>query len=162
MTVILIGMPSSGKSTVGVILAKRLGLRFIDTDLIIQEHCGKLLCQLISELGTDGFSALEDRILKELSDRDAVISTGGSAVYCADGMKNLSSLGSVVYLDISYPEMIDRLGDYEHRGIVMRDGQTLADVYEERRVLYERYADITVCAENRSISKTVDEIISKL
>lgn len=162
MSVILIGMPSSGKSTVGVILAKRLGQKFLDTDLLIQEQQGKLLCQLIAELGPDGFSALESSTLSRIDVRDAVISTGGSAVYGEAGMENLRSLGKVVYLNISFDEMVERLGDYEHRGIVMRDGQTLADIYAERQALYERYADITVCAENRSISKTVDEIISKL
>lgn len=162
MSVVLIGMPSSGKSTVGVILAKRLGLKFVDTDLLIQEQQGQLLCELIARMGPEGFSRLENELLAKLCEKDAVISTGGSAVYCREGMKNLKTLGRVVYLDISYGEMVERLGDYEHRGIVMKQGQTLADIYAERQVLYSRYADVTVCAENRSISKTVDEIISKL
>ena len=101
MSVILIGMPSSGKSTVGVILAKRLGYRFIDTDLLIQEREGKLLCELIAELGTDGFSKLEDEVLASVNEQNAVISTGGSAVYCEKGMAQLKSLGKVVYLNIS-------------------------------------------------------------
>lgn len=161
MSVILIGMPSSGKSTVGVILAKRLGYRFIDSDLLIQQREGRLLSEIIAEEGVEGFLRIEEEVNSSLRDERAVISTGGSAVYSERAMESLKRLGKAVYLEISYPEMVERLGDYEHRGIVMREGQTLRDIYDERRALYEIYADVTVTAEHRSISKTVDEIENK-
>ena len=162
MSVILIGMPSSGKSTVGVILAKRLGYKFIDSDLLIQEREKKLLCQIIEERGADGFIALEGVVNSSIRDREAVISTGGSAVYNEEAMEHLATLGRIVYLEISYEEMVERLGDYEHRGIVMPKGATLRDIYDQRRALYEKYAHITVSAEHRSISHTVDEIIRNI
>ncbi len=159
MSLILIGMPSSGKSTVGVILAKRLGLKFLDSDLLIQEKSGELLYEIIEKRGADGFIALESEVNASISDTAAVIATGGSAVYGEDGMKNLATLGKIVYLNISYPDMVERLGDYEHRGIVLKNGSTLLDMYNERAALYERYADVTVCVNSRDISRTVEEII---
>ncbi len=162
MSVILIGMPSSGKSTVGVILAKTLGYKFIDSDLLIQESTGELLYKTIEQQGTDGFIALESRINATIKDKKAVIATGGSAVYGTEGMENLKALGKTVYLEISYDEMVERLGDYEHRGIVLKNGSTLRDMYEERRALYEKYADITVKVESKNISITVDDIIKRL
>ncbi len=159
MSIILIGMPSSGKSTVGVILAKRLGLRFLDSDILIQEKSGELLYEIIEKRGSDGFIALESEVNASIRDTDAVIATGGSAVYGEEGMKNLATLGKIVYLRISYAEMVERLGDYEHRGIVMKNGSTLLDMYNERTELYEKYADATVEVNSRDISKTVEEII---
>ncbi len=149
--IILIGMPSCGKSTVGVLLAKNLGLRFLDTDLLIQEKTGKLLHELIAELGNDGFLALENQILSEVQAENTVIATGGSAVYAKDGMANLKKLGKIAYLFISFETLCERLGDYTHRGVVMPKGYTLRDMYDERAVLYAKYADLTL-DESSSIS----------
>ena len=142
--VILIGMPSCGKSTVGVLLAKHLGYRFIDSDLLIQEKTGRLLHELIRERGIDGFLALENEVNAAIDTERAVISTGGSVVFCEQAMQHLRSIGRVVYLKIDYDTLCARLGDYVHRGVVIREGHTLLDMYRERAPLYEKYADVTV------------------
>ena len=147
MSIILIGMPSCGKSTLGVLLAKKLGLEFIDSDLLIQKKHGKLLHELIAEQGNDAFLALEAEVNRSIETTDAVIATGGSAVYSEAALAHLGTLGKIVYIHISYEEMETRLGDYAHRGVIMPDGFTLRDLYEQRRALYERYADVIVSGE---------------
>lgn len=147
MSIILIGMPSCGKSTLGVLLAKKLGYEFVDSDLLIQKKHGKLLHELIEQQGNDAFLALEAETNCSIEARDAVIATGGSAVYSQAAMEHLSTLGKIVYIQISYEEMEARLGDYAHRGVIMPAGFTLHDLYEQRRVLYERYADLTISGE---------------
>lgn len=164
MSVILIGMPSCGKSTLGVLLAKNLGLRFIDSDLLIQEREGRLLHDIIKNEGTNGFLKIENEVNASISDTDAVISTGGSAVYGADAMANFARLGVIVYIKISLSTMLSRLGDYVHRGVVLPDGYTLADMYAERSELYERYADVVINADNGDISenlKLIAEAVEK-
>ena len=166
MSIILIGMPSCGKSTVGVLLAKRLGFRFIDSDLLIQERHGKLLHDIISEKGIDGFLSIENQVNCSINDRCAVISTGGSAVYGKEAMEHLRELGTVIYLKISYETMSARLGDYVHRGVVLRDGLTLLDMYRERAPLYEKYADLTISSDSDdprfSLTDTLELICSEL
>ncbi len=162
MSVILIGMPSCGKSTVGVLLAKKLGYRFIDSDLLIQESEGRLLHDIISDEGIDGFIAIENNVNCGIVDEKAVISTGGSAVYGSEAMAHLKTLGKIVYLNISYETMSQRLGDYVNRGVVLREGYTLKDMYDERAKLYEKYADITVNCTNANISETLDNLLEHL
>lgn len=162
MSVILIGMPSSGKSTLGVLLAKTLGMKFIDSDLLIQQREERLLHELISEHGIEEFLKIENAVNSEINVENAVIATGGSVVYCDDAMQNLKKLGKVVYLKISYEEMLSRLGDYSHRGVVLKTGSTLADMYAERVPLYEKYADITVCVEKASLTENVKRICDAL
>jgi len=154
-------MPSCGKSTVGVLLAKKLGLRFIDADLLIQEREGKLLHDIIAEVGREGFLKIENEVNSSIEDTAAVISTGGSAVYCKEAMEHLATLGPVVYIKISYKKMAKRLGDYIHRGVVMPEGYTLYDMYAERAPLYEKYATITVESMG-DISDTLDSICDML
>ena len=161
MSVILIGMPSCGKSTVGVLLAKQLGYRFIDSDLLIQEREGKLLHDIIKEKGQSAFLAVEEAVNCGIDATDAVISTGGSAVYGEAAMKHLATLGKIVYIRISFEEMQARLGDYVHRGVVMPEGYTLADLYRERAPLYEKYADVTVDG-GAHISDTLTAILAAL
>ena len=158
MSIILIGMPSCGKSTLGVLLAKRLGYRFIDSDLLIQETEGRLLHEIISERGNQGFLDVEERVNASITDKKAVIATGGSVIYGESAMKNLKSLGKVVYLKIPYDEMCHRLGDYSHRGVVIKKGSTLADMYAEREPLYEKYADLTVDVCNAQLSDSLEKI----
>ena len=161
--VILIGMPSCGKSTVGVLLAKRLGFRFIDSDLLIQEQTGKLLHQIISEQGIDGFLQIENEVNASINVEHSVISTGGSVIYGEQAMRHLSSIGTVVYLKISYETLCERLGDYVHRGVVLRDGCTLLDMYRERSALYEKYADVTVeQAEGAPLGDTLEKCLAAL
>ncbi len=157
--IILVGLPSCGKSTVGVLLAKNLGYRFVDSDLIIQERTGKLLHELIEERGIDGFLQLENDINASLSCDRAVISTGGSAIYGKEAMAHLKQNGLVVYLKIDFDTLTERLGDYVHRGVVLPEGYTLLDLYRERTRLYERYADLTV-EESRTtgLGETVERV----
>ena len=135
--IILIGMPGSGKSTVGVVLAKKLGFQFIDSDLVIQEQSGKLLYQLIEELGEAGFLVLENKINAQIQADKSVIATGGSAVYGEEAMRHFKKTGTVVYLKLPYEELEVRLGDLHKRGVVIKKGSSLRELYEE-------YADITV------------------
>lgn len=160
--IILIGMPGAGKSTVGVVLAKRLGLRFLDSDIVIQERTGKKLSEIIAEEGVEGFLATEDRVNAEICEEHCVIATGGSAVYGERAMRHLSENGTVVYLQVSYDDLVKRLGDLAGRGVVLREGQTLRDLYEERCPLYTKYADITIPEETFSIPDTVREICRQL
>ncbi len=156
--VILIGMPGSGKSTVGVVLAKRLGYQFLDTDLLIQEKQEKLLFQLIEELGEAGFLVLENNINASVQAEKSVIATGGSAVYGREAMEHFGKLGVVVYLKLAYEELEERLGDLHQRGVVLKKGYTLYDLYKERCPLYEQYADLTIECTGKDIRRVVEEI----
>ena len=129
--IILIGMPASGKSTVGVVLAKRLGYEFIDTDLLIQKQEQALLREIIAEKGEDGFLVIEDQVNADLEAERSVIAPGGSVVYCENAMKHYKEIGTVVYLQTSYQTIKERIGDPKKRGVVLREGQTLKDLYEE-------------------------------
>ena len=144
--IILIGMPACGKSTVGVLAAKTLGYRFIDSDLIIQERQGRRLHRIIREEGQAGFLAIEEAVNLTLGNDDtpSVIATGGSAVYSPAAMEHFKSVGTVVYLRLSFETVKKRLGNFTHRGVIMPEGYTLRDLYDERCALYERYADIII------------------
>lgn len=156
--IILIGMPGAGKSTVGVLLAKTIGYGFIDSDLVIQTEEKKLLNELISEIGIDGFNALEDRVNSGLWADRCVIATGGSVVYGKNAMRHLKEIGTVIYLKLSYNEIARRLGDIKARGVVIKDGETLKQLYDERTVLYEKYADIVIDCEHQSVEQSVDAL----
>lgn len=155
----LIGMPACGKSSVGVVLAKKTGRRFIDGDLLIQEQTGKLLKELIAELGDQGFRALEDQINAEIRAEHAVIAPGGSVVYGEQAMRHLKELGTVVYLKLPYTAIRRRLGNLEARGVSIRKGQTLRQLYDERVKLYEQYADITVDETRLNTRQVVEAIV---
>ena len=160
--VVLIGMPAVGKSTVGVILAKLLGYSFVDTDLVIQKSEGKLLKHIIAEKGVDGFIETENRILSSLDCVNSVISTGGSVIYGADAMKNLSQNGIVIYLKLDYHKLKYRLHNIKNRGVVIKEGQSLSSLYRERVPLYEKYADIIIDENGCNIEKTVEKIMEHL
>lgn len=158
----LIGMPGVGKSTVGVVLAKTMGMRFLDSDLVIQEKEGKRLHEIISEVGSDGFLSVEDRINGSLDCENTVIATGGSVVYCENAMKHLKEISTVVYLELDYESLAHRLGDLNERGVVLKEGQTLKALHEERTPLYEKYADIRVDADKSTVTAVMREIAKKL
>ena len=170
--IILIGMPACGKSTVGVLLAKRLGYRFVDSDLVIQETEGRLLHELIEAEGVDGFIAIEERVNLSLgtSDDSWVIATGGSAVYGERAMAHFREIGTVVYLKLSYGSIRRRLGNFSHRGVVMPAGYNLRRLYDERCALYERYADVVLDEEigadgrhrRRTMGQTLDALCRAL
>lgn len=156
--VVLIGMPGAGKSTVGVVLAKALGYTFVDSDLVIQSRTGKLLHELISEHGVEGFWQIENDVNASLDMERAVIATGGSVCYEPEAMEHLRQIGTVVYLKLSYEEIQDRLGDLNARGVTMREGQDLRDLYEERTPLYEKYAHATIECDGHKIREIVAQI----
>lgn len=159
----LIGMPGAGKSTLGVVLAKKLGYRFVDTDLLLQEGTGQLLSEIIEECGVEGFVDIENRTIAGLDCEHHVIATGGSAVYGEGAMANLKSLGRVVFIDIGMEELRKRLHqDLLDRGVVIRKGNTLQDLYDERRPLYQRYADITIQTDGMSTLDAVELLASSL
>lgn len=160
--IVLIGMPGAGKSTVGVVLAKALGYRFLDSDLVIQEQEGKLLHQIIEEAGTDGFIEVENRVNSAISAHRTVIATGGSVVYGKEAMEHLREIGTVVYLKLAYAELERRLGSLRDRGVVLRDGQTLRDLYAERVPLYEKYADVVVDEDGLGVEQTVGKMRAEL
>ena len=156
--VTLIGMPSAGKSTVGVLLAKRLGYSFIDVDLLIQEQEGKRLREIIEEQGLDGFLDVENRVNAGVEAEQAVIAPGGSVIYGKEAMEHLKSPGLVVYLKITYDELVKRVGDVKDRGVALKDGMTLLDLYHERISYFEKYADITIDEEGKELGAVVDEL----
>ena len=156
---VLIGMPSSGKSTAGVLLAKRIGFGFIDTDLIIQGEQGALLSQIIEREGAEGFLAIEERVNAGIAAMRCVIATGGSVCYLPRAMEHLQKLGTVVYLELSEEEAARRVPDFVRRGVVMRGNiRTLKELYAERVPLYEKYADVTVRCDGQTIDETVAAI----
>ena len=156
--IVLIGMPGSGKSTVGVVLAKTLGLRFLDVDLLIQEREGALLQELIDTQGVERFLDLERDAIQSLACRRTVIAPGGSCVCREESIAHMRRLGTVVYLKLSLEEVEGRIHNMASRGIALSPGQTLADVYQHRTPLYERCAHITVPAGGQSLAGTVDAV----
>ncbi len=149
--IVLIGMPGCGKSTVGVVLAKTMGYRFLDSDLLIQETENRLLSEIISKDGLDGFIEIENRINASIDVQKTVIATGGSVIYGTDAMKHLSEIGTIVYIRLPYMKIRRRLGNLAKRGVAIREGQTLRELYDERSPLYEKYADIIVDADRMTI-----------
>lgn len=160
--IVLIGMPGVGKSTVGVILAKVLGYEFLDADILIQKQEGKLLREIIEEVGTDGFIEVENRVNAGIECTDSIIATGGSVVYGKEAMEHLKEIGTVVYLEVPFSILEKRLSDIKGRGVVLKDGQTLHDLYMERTPLYEHYADIRVSEDGLDVEQTVELLIKEL
>ena len=156
--VILIGMPGAGKSTVGVVQAKRLGYTFLDSDLVIQQKYGKLLHELIREHGVEGFWKIENDVNAGLTCDRTVIATGGSAIYGAEAMEHLRSIGTVVYLRLTLPQIEERLGDLTERGVTLREGQDLKALYEERTPLYEKYAHVIIDCDGQRVRELVTRI----
>jgi len=160
--IVLIGMPSAGKSTIGVILAKTLGMRFIDTDLVIQENEGQLLQDIISTYGISGFLEIEEDSVLSLKYKTTVIATGGSVVYSKKAMMHLKQDGIVVYLKLGYEEIVKRIENILTRGVIMDKGQSLLDMYNQRIPLYERYSDIIIDCSNKNIEDIIHSIIKQV
>ena len=160
--IVLIGMPGVGKSTIGVILAKILAYHFLDSDLVIQEREGKRLHQIISEEGCEGFLKIENDVNASLNVDRTIIATGGSAVYGKEAMEHLKEIGKVVYLKADYPTIEKRLGNLEKRGVALKEGQSLKDLYDERTKLYELYADVIVDEKGLGTGETIDEVLRAL
>lgn len=160
--IVLIGMPASGKSTAGVILAKEIKYNFYDTDLLLQAETDMTLAEIIRERGLDGFLKLEDRLLSEINVTGCVIATGGSAVYGDNAMANLKKIGKVVYIKLRFEVIESRLKNIETRGVAMREGTTLRELYDERIGLYEKYADTVIEADGLNTEQTVQRIKESL
>lgn len=158
--IILIGMPGSGKSTCGVLVAKALLKNFFDTDLLFQGLEEKKLQDIIDDEGIDYFLEAEERTILSLDINATVVATGGSVVYSNKAMEHLKKSGKVVYLKLNYDTMISRIKNITTRGVVLKNGDTLEDMYKERAPLYERWADITVSCDNNTIEETVEEIVN--
>ncbi|MBP3261979.1 shikimate kinase [Pseudobutyrivibrio sp.] len=160
--IVLIGMPGVGKSTLGVVLAKELGYQFVDADLLIQERENRLLKEIIAEDGVDGFLKIENDVNASISADKTVIATGGSVIYGKEAMEHLKEIGTVVYLKLDYDTLDSRLGNLKGRGVVLKDGQTLKDLYNERIPLYELYADVVVDEGGLGLEETLAEVLKQL
>ena len=157
--IIFIGMPASGKSTVGVVVAKRLGLGFVDTDLLIQAQEKTLLKEIIAEVGNEGFLAIENQVNRDLQVENSVISPGGSVVYCEEAMNHFKEIGTVVYLKVPFETINSRISSAKNRGVVLKEGQTLKDLYDERTKLFEKYADCVISEEGIDLEETIDRVL---
>lgn len=156
--IIFIGMPAVGKSTVGVVVAKRLGYDFIDTDLLIQKQEKRLLREIIAEQGIDEFLKIENQVNRDLKAEHAVISPGGSVIYCEEAMRHFKEMGTIIYLKVSFKVIKERLRNPKKRGVILREGQTLQDLYNERVSLFEKYADITIEEDGMTLEETIDKV----
>jgi len=157
--IILIGMPGAGKSTVGVVLAKVLGYKFLDSDLVIQEKEGKLLSQLIEEYGDAGFIKIENDVNKSIEVDHTVIATGGSAVYGTEAMEHFRRIGTVIYLEVPYKEIENRVGSLKDRGVVSNGKTKIEEIYADRIVLYETYAHVIIKEWDIPIRETIEKIL---
>ena len=155
----LIGMPGVGKSTIGVILAKIIGYEFVDSDIVIQEQEGKLLKEIIADVGNQGFLAIENQVHAEMELTNSIISPGGSICYCRQGMEHLREISTVIYLKLDYPKLKRRLGNLTARGVVLKNGQSLYDLYKERTPLYEKYAHVVIDETNLNVEKTIKAVM---
>ncbi|MDP1521436.1 shikimate kinase [Porticoccus litoralis] len=154
--IVLIGMPGTGKSTVGILLAKALGKDFVDSDILIQVREGKTLQQIMDENDYLHLRDIEESVLTSIDGHHLVIATGGSAVYSEAAMNHLRHHGIIIYLDTPLPELRQRITDYDTRGIARRPNQSFEELYAERTALYRRYADITVSTGNASAEEVLN------
>jgi len=156
---VLIGMPGAGKSTTGVLIAKELGKTFVDVDLLIQERESALLQEIIDRVGFDEFLVIEESVLLDLDVDNAVIAPGGSVIYSEKAVEHLKKSGLLVYLKLDYGEIERRISNIASRGIVFGAGKGLPELYEERTVLYEKYADLVIECSGLSIEDVTQEIV---
>ena len=160
--IILIGMPGSGKTTVGTYLSELIGYGYIDSDSVIVAREGMRLPEIIEQKGTEAFLDIEAKVNSEICASRCVIATGGSVIYREKALEALRKIGKVVYLQLSYEEIDRRLGDLKARGVALKEGFTLRDLYNERVPLYEKYADEVVCLDGLTVeqsAKAVEEAI---
>lgn len=162
MNITLIGMPGAGKSTVGVILSKIANLNFTDTDLLIQQSQGQKLCDIIAEKGVDAFLDIEKNVITNTVFQNTVIATGGSVIYKKETMEYLKSISKVIYIDVSLEEISRRVKNMQKRGVVALNAQTIEELYIERKPLYEKYADLSVCTDNLTLEESASKIAESI
>ena len=160
--IVMVGMPGAGKSTIGVLLAKDMSMNFMDVDVFIQGHEGRRLQDIIDNDGIDTFKKLEEKYLMDIDVSSYIISTGGSAIYCKNGIDHLKQTGVIVYLNINLETLKERLGDFSTRGVVIKEGQTFVDLYNERCALYAAAADIEIDCNGKTMEEIVAEIKASL
>ena len=161
--VVMVGMPGSGKSTIGVILAKSLGFDFVDTDLVICKREGKKLQEIIDTEGLEKFLEIEQQVGEEISPVNSVVATGGSMILSDEAMKNLKKDGIVVYVEVSPEILKKRITNMKTRGIACKKGETLEDIFRVRTPLYEKYADITITADENTVPEDcVNQIVERI
>lgn len=156
---ILVGMPGAGKSCMGRILSSKLNMKLVDTDKLIEQKTGKPLQTLINELGVDAFRKIEEEVLLEVDEDNAIVSTGGSAVYSDKAMRRFNEKGVVIYLYCSYETIKERIGDFSKRGVVLKPGQDLKGLFDERHPLYKKYAGITVFCDGNAYASYQRDVI---
>jgi shikimate kinase len=161
-SIVLIGMPGAGKSTIGILLAKELGLDFIDTDISIQVRWGKTLQQITDESGYMVLRDYEEQVLLSENIDHKVVATGGSAVYSDAGMARLKASATVIFLDVSLPALQQRVTNFDTRGIARRPEQSFEDLFAERSLLYQRYADIRIDCSNLGVSEALQAVLETL
>ena len=157
--IILIGMPGSGKSTCGVLVAKALLKNFFDTDLLFQGLEEKKLQDIIDDDGIEYFLSAEERAILSLDINATVVATGGSVVYSDKSMEHLKKSGKVIYLHLSYDTMVDRIKNITTRGVVVKEGDSLEDMYNERLPMYQKWADVVINCDNNTVEQTVEKIV---
>lgn len=161
--VVMVGMPGSGKSTIGVILAKSLGFDFVDTDLVICKREGKKLQEIIDTEGLEKFLEIEQQVGEEISPVNSVVATGGSMILSDEAMKNLKKDGIVVYVEVPLAILKKRITNMKTRGIAFKKGETLEDIFRVRTPLYEKYADITITADENTVPEDcVNQIVEHI
>lgn len=160
--VILIGMPGSGKTTIGTELSERIGYGYVDSDSVIVAREGKRLNEIIADVGREKFLDIEAKVNSEICADRCVIATGGSVIYREQAMEKLKTMGRIVYLKLSYESIASRLGDLQKRGVALKDGFTLMDLYHERTPLYEKYADISVDLTGLDVQRSVEKVAEAL
>lgn len=162
MTITLIGMPGAGKSCMGRALSKKMNMKTVDGDRLIEEKTGRKLQDIIDTDGLDEFRRIEEEVLLSINEDNLIVTPGGSAVYYESVMEHFKSMGPVIYLYVSPNNLLKRLGDFSKRGIVLKPGQTISDLYNERRPLLEKYADITVNCDGTHYSYYQKDAIEKI
>jgi len=160
--IVLIGMPGVGKSTLGVVLAKELGYEFVDADLLIQKRENRLLKEIIADKGVEGFMQVENDVNSSIQASKTIIATGGSVIYGKEAMEHLKEIGTILYLKLDFATLDSRLGSLKGRGVVLKDGQDLKALYEERVPLYEKYADVIVDEAGLDLEETLKSVLDKL
>ena len=159
MVITFVGMPGCGKSCMGRAMAGKLKMKLIDSDKLIEKRYGKKLQELIDELGVEEFRRIEEQTLLSIEGDNLIISTGGSAIYSDAGMRHMKELGKVFYLFCSFETIKERIGDFSKRGIVLKPGQTIKDLFEERAPLYKKYADVTILCDGNAYSQYQSAVI---
>ncbi len=161
-SVVLIGMPGAGKSTLGILLAKELGMGFVDTDVAIQVREGQTLQEILDASDYLNLRAIEEQVLLTEQIAEKVVATGGSAVYSDAGMARLRENATLIFLDVPLRELEKRISNFNSRGIARKPDQSLESLYKERCKLYRKYADITVDCDQQLLEQTLQSTLQQL